>query len=744
VIRRRSLVLAALAGLALLVPAHVRLINPSNGAALHWGTPDSISIVIQSTGSDDITDGSHTTAIRNAIQAWNAASGTLAHLVENTNPAQQARTDWQSDGLHTVMFDENDDSGYFPNGSGIVAITPSWFGSSGSITDSDVLFNGKAFHFTTAGAPGCYDVQDVATHELGHLLGLDHSPWAGASMYPYVDPTILLHRSLSQDELHGLRDMYPSGTTARIHGTLLHPNNRPVKGAQIVALDSAGRPCAGALSTNSGTWRIYGLDAGAYTLYAMPVDIPVTANNFGAGHTIQTDFRRTSLGTAVVSGVQDFDLGPATVLAESALEFGRVSDDFPRRVVRGIGTILTIHGAGLLAGSSLTCSDPDVSVTPITWSDTRVQFSVSVPDDEPDTLLDLTVTNVAGEQRTLVAGLEVTPPDPVVDSVVPALGTDAGGTQLTLHGSDFRAGQEVVLGGMIYADGVAGGCEVLDANTIRLVTAASTPGTFDVVVIDPTGVEGRLSDGFVFAHIPEVQSQFPSGGYAGGGTDLVLQGQNFEAGVVVRIDGVPQTQVVLNGTTELVVTTSAGIPGGPYVLEVENPGGAIATSAFSYGANPDPLLDLVDPPSGPGSGGNTLLLHGSNLDTASTVLFGVDPLTGSGGTPAASVTVLDANTLEVLAPAHAPGSQHVLVRNDATGQAVILLNAYTFQSGSGGGGGGGCYTLPHTPAAGPRELLAGAWWLFALLAFGLQRRISRRGALHLRPCPATSSRSTSK
>jgi hypothetical protein len=126
------------------------------------------------------------------------------------------------------------------------------------------------------------------------------------------------------------------------------------------------------------------------------------------------------------------------------------------------------------------------------------------------------------------------------------------------------------------------------------------------------------------------------------------------------------------------------------------------------------------------------------------VLFGVDPLTGSGGTPAASVTVLDANTLEVLAPAHAPGSQHVLVRNDATGQAVILLNAYTFQSGSGGGGGGGCYTLPHTPAAGPRELLAGAWWLFALLAFGLQRRISRRGALHLRPCPATSSRSTSK
>jgi hypothetical protein len=207
---------------------------------------------------------------------------------------------------------------------------------------------------------------------------------------------------------------------------------------------------------------------------------------------------------------------------------------------------------------------------------------------------------------------------------------------------------------------------------------------------------------------------------------------------------VQQTDIVLNGTTELVVTTQAGVPGGPYLLEVENPGGAIATSAFSYGVDPDPLLLLVDPGAGPGAGGNTLQIHGSNLDAASPVLFGVDPQTGAGGTPAATVTVIDASTLEVVAPAHAFGTLAVLVRNDATGQAALLSNAYTFQSGSGGGGGGGCYVLPYTPPAGPRELLAGAWWLFALLAFSLQRRISWRGALHLRPCPATSSRSTSR
>src|SRR6185295_4514899 len=112
-----------------------------------------------------------------------------------------------------------------------------------------------------------------------------------------------------------------------------------------------------------------------------------------------------------------------------------------------------------------------------------------------------------------------------------------------------------------------------------------------------------------------------------------------------------------------------------------------ATSAVSYTAAPDPLLEALDPAGGPMSGGNTITIHCANLGGATTVLFGADATTGAGGTPAAALNVIDANTLEVVAPAHAPGAQSLLVRNDATGQAVLLPQAYTFE---GSGSGGGC------------------------------------------------------
>ena len=39
-------------------------------------------------------------------------------------------------------------------------------------------------------------------------------------MYPYVDPSVILHRSLALDDVRGLRDAYPAQGFATISGTI--------------------------------------------------------------------------------------------------------------------------------------------------------------------------------------------------------------------------------------------------------------------------------------------------------------------------------------------------------------------------------------------------------------------------------------------------------------------------------------------------------------------------------------------
>ncbi|MCI0546405.1 MAG: IPT/TIG domain-containing protein, partial [Candidatus Rokubacteria bacterium] len=167
-----------------------------------------------------------------------------------------------------------------------------------------------------------------------------------------------------------------------------------------------------------------------------------------------------------------------------------------------------------------------------------------------------------------------------------------------------------------------------------------------------------------------------------------------------------------------------GAPGGPYTLEVENPGGGIASSAFVYAAQPDPVLALATPDEGGTGGGTTVTLSGANFTADSAVLFGADPDTGLGGSAAQSVLFVDASTLEVATPSHAKGAVSVVVQDGVTGQAAVLAGGFTFVKS--GGGGGGCYVRPEAGSSGdPRALLLGGWWILFLLAAALWMRRGR-------------------
>jgi len=706
---------AATLALAALVAAHVRLLHPETRAPLHWSRPDEVSVVLSARGSDDLAPGMHLSALRSAIEAWNANALSRARLVEDSRWFQQAREDYQSSSIHLVMFDEDDSSGYFPAGSGTVAVTQIWFDGGSRITDADVLFNGAGYRFTTSRQPGRFDVQDVATHELGHLLGLDHSGWAGASLYPYVDPTVILHRSLAMDEVRGLRSMYPRESSATIVGRVAREGaGTPVEGAHVVACDELGRTTGSRLTDRHGRFAIEALEAGTYSVYAAPLDSPVSGGHFGAGRRIETDFEATLFGEVAIGASGDHDLGTRTVGPDVELSLGRVADDYPLRVVRGAEAALVVRGAGLVPGSVLEASAPDVELSAVYWNLSSVQFRIAVPADAALGHIDLTVTAPFGERAVLTAGIEITPPDPVVGAVDPATADVGGGVPVVVQGAGFRPGLRVVIGDRVYA----GDDLVLDGPTrVRLVLARTLGGDHDVVVIDPSGVEGRLPLGMRITAQPRIHSVFPRAGSADGGTEVVVVGEDFVPGARVLIDGEPQQDVRVEGPARLRFRTTGGRLQDSLPLVVENPSGTVAVEHFRYLPGPDPRIAVIEPGVGRAAGGQEVQLVGAGFDPYMEVVFGADPDTGEGGAASALVEFLDSTSLVARTPSLGSGPKSVLVRDRLTGRAALLEGAFTYMGPASDGG--ACAGIVRSAPPDVPSALSGAGWI--LLAFLLLR-----------------------
>lgn len=122
----------------------------------------------------------------------------------------------QYDGLTTLTADRNqgqvvlsfaDDS--FPReygGSETIAVTLLSFYQNCTIQQAPILFNGYNHAFRSDGRN--VDLQSVATHEVGHLLGLDHSNISRATMYyAYTGGTSA--RQLHDDDIQGVCALYP-------------------------------------------------------------------------------------------------------------------------------------------------------------------------------------------------------------------------------------------------------------------------------------------------------------------------------------------------------------------------------------------------------------------------------------------------------------------------------------------------------------------------------------------------------
>ena len=260
-----------------------------------------------------------------------------------------------------------------------------------------------------------------------------------------------------------------------------------------------------------------------------------------------------------------------------------------------------------------------------------------------------------------------TAPAPTVSSVSPSTGSTAGGTAVTITGTNFGAGATVSLGGR-----AATGVTVVNSSTITAATPAQAAGTVSITVTNTDGQSGAITAGFTYVlPAPSVTSVTPLSGPTTGGTAITITGTNFVAGATVTLGGNAAAAVAVVSGTKIKATTPAGAAGAVSVKVTNSDGqSASLANAFTYSVpNPAPTVSSVSPTTGPTSGGTAVTITGANFATGSTVAFGANAAT--------AVIVVNSTTIMATTPAHAAGAVSVKVTN-TDGQSATLANGFTY------------------------------------------------------------------
>ncbi|MEZ4749246.1 MAG: matrixin family metalloprotease [Bdellovibrionota bacterium] len=115
--------------------------------------------------------------------------------------------------MNNVIFEASN----WPFETSVIAITRNFFISgdspkAGMILDSDIIFNGVNHSFTVTNETGKFDVQNIMTHEIGHLLGLGHEVTpedTDATMHAMAIPLETKKRDLASNDIAGIQSAYP-------------------------------------------------------------------------------------------------------------------------------------------------------------------------------------------------------------------------------------------------------------------------------------------------------------------------------------------------------------------------------------------------------------------------------------------------------------------------------------------------------------------------------------------------------
>ncbi len=245
----------ALAALSLAVPearaqqTYLRTVVPGRPFCVVWNTREYV-YRLDAAGSRRTPGDSEFAALEASFSSWRELSSTCSVFAftrgpDIQNPQVGYDRENRANNENVVTFREADCNdvvepedpcieadtcsdvyGCWDHGGAIIGLTTTTFSyRNGYILDADIEFNaspdGRGFLFTTIDSPTCEgmqttdcvatDLQNTATHEIGHVVGLDHVEVPGSTMESTAPPGETHKRIIDVGSAAGFCDAYPRG-----------------------------------------------------------------------------------------------------------------------------------------------------------------------------------------------------------------------------------------------------------------------------------------------------------------------------------------------------------------------------------------------------------------------------------------------------------------------------------------------------------------------------------------------------
>jgi hypothetical protein len=256
---------------------------------------------------------------------------------------------------------------------------------------------------------------------------------------------------------------------------------------------------------------------------------------------------------------------------------------------------------------------------------------------------------------------------PAVSGITPSTGSTAGGTSVTISGTNLSGATGVTIGGAA--------CTSLSANTATSVTCLSPAGTGLNKAVVVTTASGPSTGSVSFSYNgPSVSGISPSTGSTAGGTSVTISGSNLRSATGITIGGNACTSPSANSDTAVTCTTPAGSAGTASVIVSTASGSSSANTLFTYTV-PAPSVSGITPSTGSTAGGTSVTISGTNLSGATGVTIG-----GAACTPLSAKT---ATSVTCLSPAGTGLNKAVVVTTTSGPSTDSVIFSYNGPSVSG-------------------------------------------------------------